>query len=126
MIVDEAYRQGWMEPIPPPTKTGKKVAIVGSGPAGLAAADELNRMGHEVIVYERSDRPGGLMMYGVPNMKADKEDVVLKRTRIMEREGVVFVCGAAGNVGGEGGPTAKQLLKDNDAVLLSTGATVGR
>jgi glutamate synthase (NADPH/NADH) len=126
MIVDKAYENGWMDPMPPPIRTGKKVAVIGSGPAGLAAADELNRMGHLVTVYERSCRPGGLMMYGVPNMKTDKIEVVERRTNIMEKEGVVFICGEAGNVGGEGGPTAKQILDSNDAVLLATGATIGR
>jgi glutamate synthase (NADPH/NADH) len=126
MIVDEAYRQGWMEPLPPPHRTGKKVAIIGSGPAGLAAADELNKMGHQVTVYERSDRPGGLMMYGVPNMKTDKIEIVERRTKIMEKEGVQFVCGAAGNIGKPGAPTAKELLAGFDAVLMATGATVGR
>eukprot|EP00928_Gymnodinium_smaydae_P094426 TRINITY_DN792_c0_g1_i6.p1 TRINITY_DN792_c0_g1~~TRINITY_DN792_c0_g1_i6.p1 ORF type:complete len:2136 (-),score=409.08 TRINITY_DN792_c0_g1_i6:291-6698(-) len=125
-IVDTAYKNGWMEPRPPPVRTGKKIAIIGSGPAGLAAADELNRMGHLVTVFERSDRPGGLMMYGVPNMKTDKVHVVEQRTQIMEKEGVVFVCGAAGNVGKEGGPSANELLDQNDAVLLATGSTIGR
>eukprot|EP00931_Biecheleriopsis_adriatica_P035296 TRINITY_DN2030_c0_g2_i2.p1 TRINITY_DN2030_c0_g2~~TRINITY_DN2030_c0_g2_i2.p1 ORF type:complete len:2144 (-),score=477.93 TRINITY_DN2030_c0_g2_i2:299-6730(-) len=125
-IVDEAYRRGWMEPCPPPIRTGRKVAIVGSGPAGLAAADELNKMGHHVTVYERSDRPGGLMMYGVPNMKTDKVEIVERRVKIMEKEGIVFICGKAGAVGKEGGPTAQELLSQNDAVLLATGATVGR
>jgi len=126
MIVDKAYANGWMEPLQPPIQTGKKVAIIGSGPAGLAAADELNRMGHQVTVFERSDRPGGLMMYGVPNMKTDKVHVVQRRTDIMQEEGVNFVCGNAGNVGKEGGPTAKSILDSNDAVLLATGATIGR
>eukprot|EP00930_Biecheleria_cincta_P054051 TRINITY_DN3994_c0_g1_i2.p1 TRINITY_DN3994_c0_g1~~TRINITY_DN3994_c0_g1_i2.p1 ORF type:complete len:2158 (-),score=436.10 TRINITY_DN3994_c0_g1_i2:218-6520(-) len=126
MIIDEAYRQGWMEPMPPPMRTGKKVAIIGSGPAGLAAADELNKMGHDVTVYERSDRPGGLMMYGVPNMKCDKTDIVGRRTDIMEKEGVKFVCGAAGHIGKPGAPSAEALLAGHDAVLLATGATVGR
>jgi len=124
-IVDEAYRQGWMHPRPPPARTGRKVAIIGSGPAGLAAADELNRMGHTVTVYERSDRPGGLMMYGVPNMKTDKDQIVMQRIRIMEQEGITFLCGQAGSVGGDG-PSPQELLSGNDAVLLATGATLGR
>merc|ERR1719213_1092377 len=99
-----------MDPMPPPTRTGKKIAIIGSGPAGLAAADELNKMGHTVTVYERSDRPGGLLMYGVPNMKTDKKNVVQRRTEIMAKEGVVFVCGKAGNIGKDGAPTAQELL----------------
>jgi len=125
-IVDKAYEMGWMEPAPPPYRTGKKVAIVGSGPAGLAAADELNKMGHLVTVYERADRLGGLMMYGVPNMKADKQDVVQRRTDIMAKEGIVFVTGKAGNIGGPDAPSAKELETQNDAVLLSMGATLGR
>ncbi len=74
---------GWMVPRPPQFRTGKKVAVIGSGPAGMAAADQLNKMGHEVTVYERSDRIGGLMMYGVPNMKTDKEEVVQRRVDLM-------------------------------------------
>jgi glutamate synthase (NADPH/NADH) len=126
MIVDKAYEMGWMDPTPPPFRSTKSVAIVGSGPAGLAAADELNKMGHKVTVYERSDRVGGLMMYGVPNMKADKADVIQRRVDIMEQEGVTFVTGKAGSVGTEGGPTAACLLEGSDAVLLACGATVGR
>lgn len=75
-----------MKPMPPFHRTGKRVAIVGSGPAGLAAADQLNKKGHDVIVYERADRIGGLMMYGVPNMKADKVDVVQRRVEIMRQD----------------------------------------
>ena len=74
-------------PCPPPVRTEKKVAIIGSGPAGLAATDLLNKMGHNVTVYERDDRPGGLLMYGVPNMKLDKEKVVNRRLDILEKEG---------------------------------------
>ena len=74
---------GWMVPRPPATRTGASVAIIGSGPAGLAAADQLNKMGHSVTVYERADRVGGLMMYGVPNMKTDKEAVVQRRVDLM-------------------------------------------
>jgi glutamate synthase (NADPH/NADH) len=125
-IVDEAYRQGWMEPRVPPQRTGLKVAIIGAGPAGMAAADELNRMGHTVTVYERSDRAGGLMMYGVPNMKTDKEEYVQRRVNIMIAEGITFVCGQKGHIGGSGGPTSQELLDSSDAVLLATGATVGR
>merc|ERR1719223_401627 len=98
-IVDEAYRMGWMEPTPPLKRTGRSIAIIGSGPSGLAAADQLNHRRHTVTVFERSDRPGGLMMYGVPNMKADKTDIVERRTKIMEGEGVTFVCGKAGSIG---------------------------
>mmetsp|Transcript_62362 Transcript_62362/g.174232 ORF Transcript_62362/g.174232 Transcript_62362/m.174232 type:complete len:2159 (-) Transcript_62362:60-6536(-) len=135
-IIDKAYEMGWMKPMPPFHRTGKRVAIVGSGPAGLAAADQLNKKGHDVIVYERADRIGGLMMYGVPNMKADKVDVVQRRVEIMRQEGVAFVCGRAGHIGsvqdGMGGdsinlgPSAQELLDTHDAVLLATGATMGR
>lgn len=86
-----------MVPRPPKSRTGKSIAIVGSGPAGLAAADQLNKLGHIVTVYERSDRIGGLMMYGVPNMKADKIDIVQRRVDLMAAEGVEFVTGA--NIG---------------------------
>merc|ERR1712048_1514408 len=126
MIIDKAYEMGWMEPSPPPMRTGKTVAIIGSGPAGLAAADQLNHRGHSVTVFERSDRPGGLMMYGVPNMKADKIDVMARRIAIMGQEGVIFVCGAAGHIGQEGAPSPQDLLDQFDVVLLATGATVGR
>ena len=100
-IIDKAFQEGWIVPTPPHTRTGKKVAIIGSGPAGLAAADQLNKAGHSVTVYERADRVGGLMMYGVPNMKADKEDIVQRRVDLMSKEGVVFKTGAAGNIGGK-------------------------
>jgi len=135
-IIDKAYEMGWMRPMPPSHRSGKKIAIIGSGPAGLAAADQLNKKGHLVTVFERADRIGGLMMYGVPNMKADKFDVVQWRVEIMRQEGINFVCGNAGNVGGVQagltgdslgmGPSAHQLLDENDAVLLAVGATVGR
>jgi len=135
-IIDKAYEMGWMRPTPPAFRTGKRVAIVGSGPCGLAAADQLNKMGHLVTVYERSDRVGGLMMYGVPNMKADKVHVVQRRVDIMKQEGITFITGKAGNIGScitldgtdglETGATANQVLDENDAVLLSVGATVGR
>ena len=81
----QGFEMGWMVPRPPQFRTGKKVAVIGSGPAGMAAADQLNKMGHEVTVYERSDRIGGLMMYGVPNMKTDKEEVVQRRVDLMVR-----------------------------------------
>jgi glutamate synthase (NADPH/NADH) len=125
-IIDHAYDMGWMVPVLPPIRTGKKVAIVGSGPCGLAAADELNRRGHTVSVFERSDRPGGLMMYGVPNMKADKVDVVQRRADIMQDEGVTFYLGSRGNVGQPGGPQCEALIDDHDALLLASGATLAR
>mmetsp|Transcript_5397 Transcript_5397/g.10846 ORF Transcript_5397/g.10846 Transcript_5397/m.10846 type:complete len:2216 (-) Transcript_5397:296-6943(-) len=138
-IIDKAFEEGWIKPTPPTTRTGKKVAIIGSGPAGMAAADQLNKAGHTVTVYERADRVGGLMMYGVPNMKADKEKIVQRRVDLMAAEGIVFKTGQAGNIGGanhplgndllvgsEAPPSPAQLVSDFDAVLCSTGATSAR
>jgi len=121
-IIDRGWEEGWVAPEPPKARTGKKVAIIGSGPAGLAAAAQLNRAGHTVTVYERADRPGGLLMYGIPNMKLDKKQVVLRRLQLMEAEGVKFVCNA--NVGGN--VDAAALLKEHDATILATGATQPR
>ena len=106
---------------PPLTRTGRTVAVVGSGPAGLAAADQLNRAGHLVTVYERAGRIGGLLMYGIPNMKLDK-DVVARRTGLMAEEGVRFVTGVT--VGAD--ISAERLLADHDAVVLATGSTLAR
>ena len=91
-IAEKGWDEGWIVPEPPKKRTGKKVAVVGSGPAGLCAAAQLNRAGHTVTVFERDDRPGGLLMYGIPNMKLDKEQVVLRRIKQMEAEGIQFVC----------------------------------
>ena len=120
-IVDRAWAEGWIKPQIPETRTGKKVAIVGSGPAGLAAADQLNQVGHEVTVYERADRIGGLLQYGIPNMKLSK-DAVQRRVDKMTTEGIRFVTGA--NVGADVDP--KQLQRDHDALLLACGATKPR
>ncbi|KAL1836953.1 hypothetical protein VTJ49DRAFT_4448 [Mycothermus thermophilus] len=120
-IIDRGFEMGWMVPRPPKVRTGKRVAIIGSGPAGLAAADQLNKAGHSVTVYERADRPGGLLMYGIPNMKLDKR-IVKRRTDFMEAEGVVFRCGVS--VGED--VTLKELKAQNDAVIIATGATVAR
>src|SRR5271170_1173376 len=87
-IIDHAFDQGWIKPRPPEKRTGKKVAVVGSGPAGLGAAAQLNKAGHLVTVFEREDRAGGLLMYGIPNMKLDKEQVVLRRLKQLEAEGI--------------------------------------
>jgi glutamate synthase (NADPH/NADH) small chain len=121
-IIDKGWEEGWVTPEPPKARTGKKVAVVGSGPAGLCAAAQLNRAGHWVTVFERADRPGGLLMYGIPNMKLDKEKVVLRRIHLLEQEGVKFVCNCeVGKI-----LPARQLLDDFDAVVLCTGATKPR
>jgi glutamate synthase (NADPH/NADH) small chain len=120
-IVDRAFDEGWIVAEPPATRTGKKVAVVGSGPAGLAAATQLNRAGHTVTVLERADRIGGLLMYGIPNMKLDKR-LVDRRVRLMADSGVRFVTGV--EVGK--GIAAGQLLSDYDAVVLCCGATEAR
>ena len=121
-IIEHAFANGWIEAHPPETRTGKKVAVVGSGPAGLAAADELNKMGHTVTVYERADRAGGLLMYGIPNMKLDKEVVVNRRLQIMEKEGVKFETGV--EIGKD--LPVEELQKENDAIVLALGSTVPR
>jgi glutamate synthase (NADPH/NADH) small chain len=121
-IIDHGWENGWVVAEPPKKRTGKKVAVVGSGPAGLSAAAQLNKAGHEVTVFERADRPGGLLMYGIPNMKLDKKEVVLRRIALLEKEGVKFVCNTEV---GKTLPTDK-LLADFDAVILATGATKGR
>ena len=120
-IIDRGYEEGWVVPQPPAERTGKTIAIVGSGPCGLAAADQLNKAGHKVTVYERADRIGGLLMYGIPNMKLDK-GVVERRIQLLRDEGIKFVVNA--DVGKSIDP--KQLVADNDAVLLATGATLAR
>ncbi|KAH6661667.1 glutamate synthase [Verticillium dahliae] len=122
-IIDRGFDMGWMVPRPPKVRTGKNIAIIGSGPAGLAAADQLNRAGHLVTVYERADRPGGLLMYGIPNMKLDKR-IVKRRTDFMAAEGVLYKCGVA--IGEEGQPSLADLRAQNDAVIIATGATVAR
>jgi len=120
-IVDRAFAEGWVKAEPPPLRTGKRVAVVGSGPAGLAAAAQLNRAGHEVTVFERADRVGGLLMYGIPNMKLDKH-LVDRRVQLLTDEGVRFVTGT--EVGKD--VPAAQLLRDFEAVVLCGGATHAR
>lgn len=120
-IIDIAFENGKVEANPPLKRTGKKVAVIGSGPAGLAVADTLNKCGHKVTVFERSDRPGGLLMYGIPNMKLDKK-VILRRIGIMAEEGVRFINNA--NVGED--YDAKEILDEYDAVVLATGASQPR
>jgi glutamate synthase (NADPH/NADH) small chain len=121
-IADRGWDEGWVTPDPPTKRTGKKVAVIGSGPAGLCAAAQLNKAGHWVTVFERADRPGGLLMYGIPNMKLDKEQVVLRRLNVLEEEGVKFVCNT--EVGKDF--PVENLLKEFDAVVLCTGATKPR
>ena len=116
-IIEYAYANGYADAKPPKVRTGKRVAIVGSGPAGLAAADQLNKRGHTVTVYERDDRVGGLLMYGIPNMKLEKQVIELK-IRVMEQEGVTFVTGS--DVGKDVKPA--KLLKEFDRVILTCGA----
>ncbi len=121
-IIEKGWEEGWVVPNAPANRTGKKVAVVGSGPAGLAAAAQLNAAGHAVTVFERADRPGGLLMYGIPNMKLDKKAVVLRRVQLLEQEGVKFVCNAHIGVT----HPVDQLRKDFDAIVMCTGATLGR
>jgi glutamate synthase (NADPH/NADH) small chain len=121
-IIDRAWEEGWVTPAPPAVRTGKKVAVVGSGPAGLCAAAQLNRAGHWVSVFERADRAGGLLMYGIPNMKLDKKVVVQRRLDLMAQEGITFLTNTEV---GRNYP-AEKLLTDFDAVVLCTGATQPR
>ena len=120
-IVDKGFEEGWIKPKVIESRSGKNIAIVGSGPAGLAAADELNKMGHSVKVYERSDRIGGLLMYGIPNMKLGK-DVVERRVQLLESEGIEFITNV--DIGKD--LTTKELKETCDAVIFATGATQAR
>lgn len=122
-IIDRAFREGWIVPTPPKIRVGRSVAVVGSGPAGLACADQLNKLGFDVSVFERDDRVGGLLMYGIPNMKLDKR-TVQRRVDIMAAEGINFITNA--NVGVDPEFSVQNLKSQHDAVVLSVGATKPR
>ena len=123
-ITDRGWEEGWVKAKAPTKRTGKKVAVVGSGPAGLSAADQLNQAGHSVTVFEREDRIGGLLMYGIPNMKLEKEEVVTRRVNLMREEGIEFKTGVF--IGKDSEWTAEKLRKEFDATILCCGATLGR
>ncbi|WP_439444082.1 glutamate synthase subunit beta [Listeria aquatica] len=116
-IIDRGFAEGWIKPTPPKVRTEKKIAVIGSGPAGLACADQLNQAGHAVTVFEKSDRIGGLLMYGIPTMKLDKESVS-RRVQLLEAEGVRFVT----NVDCGKDLSFQELKRDFDALVLATGA----
>jgi glutamate synthase (NADPH/NADH) small chain len=120
-IIDHAFAHGWVKPQPPEHRTGKKVAVVGSGPAGLGCAAQLNKAGHQVTVFERADRIGGLLTYGIPNFKLEKS-VVQRRVKLMEAEGIKFVTNAS--VGKS--VKVEKLRRDFDAIVLCGGATKAR
>ena len=120
-IIDHAFAHGWIKPRPPERRTGKKIAVIGSGPAGLGAAAQLNKAGHWVTVFERADRIGGLLMYGIPNFKLEKK-VVDRRIKLMEEEGITFKTNA--NVGVN--VKVEDLRRDFDAIILCGGATQPR
>src|SRR5438270_10393301 len=120
-IINRAWDEGWVAPVPPAVETGRRVAVVGSGPAGLAAAQQLTRAGHSVVVFERADRPGGLLRYGIPEFKMEKA-VLNRRLAQMEAEGTQFRCNV--NVGVD--VTADDLRSQFDAVVLAGGATAWR
>jgi glutamate synthase (NADPH/NADH) small chain len=120
-IIDRAYEEGWVRPQPPPVRSGRTVAVIGSGPAGLAAAAELNKFGHEVTVFERNDRVGGLLTYGIPDFKLEKW-VVQRRVDLLAAEGVKFECGVNAGVD----VTGDELRERFDAVVVCIGSTIPR
>jgi glutamate synthase (NADPH/NADH) small chain len=121
-IIEKGWEEGWVNPQTPKIRTGKKIAVIGSGPAGLAAAAQLNAAGHTVTVFERADRPGGLLMYGIPNMKLDTQEVLKRRIEFMEKEGVKFICNATVGDNVE----SEIFLKEFNATVICTGATQAR
>jgi len=125
-IIDRGFEEGWVTPNTPDARTGKTIAVIGSGPAGLAAADQLNRVGHNVTVYERADRVGGLLMYGIPNMKLGKEDVVERRVNLLREAGITFITSTSVGDGSNDSVSVTELQQQHDIVLLTTGATVPR
>jgi len=123
-IIEEAYEKGYIQPAEVLVRSGKKVAVIGAGPAGLAVADQLNKRGHNVTVFEREDNPGGLLMYGIPNMKLDKK-IVKRRISLMMEEGVEFKCGV--NIGNaDSDITVEELKSEYDAIVIATGAKFAR
>lgn len=120
-IVETAFKKGWVVAKPPGTRTGKTIAVVGSGPAGLAAAQQLNRAGHTVTVFERDEKPGGLLRYGIPDFKMEKH-IIDRRLAILEEEGILFECGV--HIGVD--KKAEELKNEFDAIVLCGGATVKR
>lgn len=120
-IIEIAYSKGYVKPNTPILRSGKKVAVVGSGPAGLAAASQLNKAGHTVTVYERDDRPGGLLRYGIPDFKLEKT-IIDRRLQVMEEEGISFICNT--EVGANGG--MKEFIDQHDAIILAAGSTIPR
>jgi glutamate synthase (NADPH/NADH) small chain len=116
-IAERAFAEGWVTPMPPRTRSGKRIAIVGSGPAGLAAASQLNRAGHTVVIFEAAERPGGLLRYGIPDFKMEKS-VIDRRLAILEAEGIEFRCGVTVGVD----PTWAELRATHDAVVIAIGA----
>lgn len=120
-IIEIAFEKGFIKADPPLIRTGKKVAVIGSGPAGMAAAAQLNRAGHEVVVYERDDTPGGLLNYGIPDFKLQK-DIVARRISLMEKEGITFKCNSNVGVNVE----INTLLRENQSIVLAGGSTIPR